>query len=174
MVGIMSVVFQAANQNGQGHSGKERKRQFAPIMGVELKFRQQIAGGDAQESSRRESERSAEEHLLLLRRLGSAQMEECDPSRNRQRKKRVHAMTCCFGPSSGRHQRANGHCVKRLVHYDDQERSHPHQDPRLISLCFHLDTRGQRHPVDQSMECQAHRGPCPREVSGRLFRKRPS
>ena len=48
------------NQDRQAQASHEGERKFDAIVGMKLNFREQITGGDAQESSRRECKRDAQ------------------------------------------------------------------------------------------------------------------
>ena len=60
---IVAGVFDLANERGQSKADDQSDRKFDAIVRVKLKFREQVAGGDAHKRSCREGERKPHEVL---------------------------------------------------------------------------------------------------------------
>jgi len=131
-------------------------------MVVELKFRQQIAHGDAQERSRREGQ-SIGQHVAFAVNLPEPQVKEQGAGRNHQREEGVDHVTRRGRPAPDSHQRADRHRIEGLVQEDNEEGSDAGQGSCLTTVRLGLDTGSQGNAGEDRMQRKSDSGTTPSE-----------
>jgi len=150
------------DEHGHGQSRQQGDRQLEAVMGMELQLRQQVAAGNAQECSRAERQRTAEEDAVGIGKVIRAKIKQDGTRRTHQRKKRIQQVPGKPRTAAGRHQSRDRQRVERFVedhHHGDAQSRQPG-----MAVGARRDGSRQRQTVEQRVKRQAERGADPGEL----------
>ncbi len=108
-VGMAVVLtFDYPNGDGDGESGEEGGGENSPVVGVKMKFGQQVAHGDAHEGSGRESQ-SIGQHVAFAVSLAESQVEDQHACWDHEGEENVDDVPRGSRPAAHGHERADRH-----------------------------------------------------------------
>ena len=122
MVVVVVMAVGAFDRRGEHDAQQQGRRELAPVVGVELHFREQIAQGNADEEPARKGQRGPDDRVRIGRGAGrDAEGKQQRPQRAHQGEGEVHQAATPFGPAASPHQGRNRQGVERFVQQHRQK-----------------------------------------------------